>query len=96
LLAEEGGSSLETIISTLLHYVRYKCAASIAEKFQSSNDMWIDELTYKRALRPKNFGLDTIKRGPTEGPQPNLEVAAIAIYQWLSNRKYRSADQPSP
>ena len=40
----------------------------------------------------KAFGSATVRSGPRAGPQPTLEVAAIALYQWLSDRKWRSAD----
>jgi hypothetical protein len=40
----------------------------------------------------KEFGLATVRTGPRAGPQPTLEVAAIVLYQWLSDRKRRSAD----
>jgi len=40
----------------------------------------------------KEFGSATVRSGPRAGPQPTLEVAAIAFYQFLSDRKWRSAD----
>ena len=40
----------------------------------------------------REFGLATVRTGPRPGPQPTLEVAAIVLYQFLSDRKQRSAD----
>jgi len=40
----------------------------------------------------REFGLATVRTGPRPGPQPTLEVAAIVLYQFLSDRKRRSAD----
>jgi len=40
----------------------------------------------------RKFGSATVRRGPRPDPQPTLEVAAIVLYQRLSDRKRRSAD----